>query len=68
MPRAIYAARPGPDDKLDQGPSRRPFQTVVAAAKRLRRPHHCGFLDRRARSVDQAHSINLATTGRPHKS
>jgi hypothetical protein len=35
MPRAIYAARPGPDDKLDQGPSRRPFQTVVVAAKRL---------------------------------
>jgi hypothetical protein len=27
--------RPGADDRLDHGPSRRPFQTIVAAAGRL---------------------------------
>jgi hypothetical protein len=34
-PQAIYAATPGAPDKLNHGPSRRPYQTIMALAPRL---------------------------------
>ncbi len=34
-PQAIYAATPGAPDKLNQGPSRRPYETIAALALRL---------------------------------
>jgi len=34
-PQAIYAATPGTPDKLNQGPSRRPYETIMALAPRL---------------------------------
>jgi hypothetical protein len=35
LPKAIYAAKPGADDQLDRGPSRRPHETILALAARL---------------------------------
>lgn len=35
VPRRIYAARPGPLDQLNRGPSRRPAETITALADRL---------------------------------
>jgi hypothetical protein len=35
VPQAIYAATPGDPNKLNHGPSRRPYQTVFALAPRL---------------------------------
>ena len=34
-PQAIYAATPGSDDRLNHGPSRRPYETIVPLAARL---------------------------------
>jgi hypothetical protein len=34
-PQAIYAATPGTSDKLNQGPSSRPYETIFALAPRL---------------------------------
>jgi hypothetical protein len=34
-PQAIYAATPGKPDQLNQGPSRRPYETIFALAPRL---------------------------------
>jgi hypothetical protein len=34
-PQAIYAATPGKPDELNQGPSRRPYETIFALAPRL---------------------------------
>ncbi|MBS0224209.1 MAG: histidine phosphatase family protein [Proteobacteria bacterium] len=34
-PLKIYAAMPGPPDRLHHGPSRRPFETISALAERL---------------------------------
>ena len=35
VPRAIYAAQPGGPDDLNQGPSRRPAETITTLASRL---------------------------------
>jgi hypothetical protein len=35
-PQAIYAATPGAPDKLNHGPSRRPYETILALAPRLK--------------------------------
>jgi broad specificity phosphatase PhoE len=37
-PQAVYAATPGAHDKLNQGPSRRPYETVLPLAQRLKLP------------------------------
>jgi hypothetical protein len=42
-PQAIYAATPGARDKLNQGPSRRPYETIFALAPRLSLTHNTSF-------------------------
>jgi hypothetical protein len=42
-PQAIYAATPGKPDQLDQGPSRRPYETIFALAPRLKLTPNTSF-------------------------
>lgn len=42
-PLKIYAAKPGPPDRLEHGPSRRPFETISALADRLAVKPNCDF-------------------------